>query len=568
MVLAAGIVLIHRVSPRSLIGFHGLTHTAITYSVLDGDLPPDNPLAAGLPLPYYWVYHVMLAGVVHVTGFPPVVAAETINLLVAVCLTLVLIGLGRWLVGRPSGALLGLAIALFGVNPLGPLLLLYRVLTGGIGLSIDAFARSPAHPMLRAMYLDAGVRWGCGYFFLLQPSSRCVGFLAGLVAAGLVLTSVTRPAPWRLAMIAISVGLACAMNPIVGTGTAMGLCVALTIVARPWQCRITRPIPGWIPLCVALLVGVVIALPTYHQLLDGHSVGFPVERSVAALGVKGVEVILFGMLPIGLTVWAWHRGRLRRPQLRILAACGWFLLGLCWISHVPAGREHSFFNLAVLMLAIPAAAACVRPRRACALSGRRAWTRAGWLAVAGIVPVSLITMMSFVYRPPLVLQRDGVFLRDGRDADRSSVYAWITAHTPRGTLILTDVRDGRRTAFYAPESEVPAMTGRKLFIDVPGMYMPVDPEVEARRQVIDALYTGRPLTPAQRRTLRAPVRQLVALCSAPDDERGLLSSGWKPLFRAGSHAVYAVPPECPPTDPCPPNGVVARGEENRWRSSR
>jgi hypothetical protein len=461
-----------------------------------------------------------------------------------------------------------LAIALFGVNPLGPLLLLCRVLGGGTGLSIDAFARSPTHPMLREMYLDAGVRWGCGYFFFLQPSSRCIAFLAAMAAAGLVLTGLTRSSRWRRVGVGGCVALACAMNPIVGTGAAFSLLVALVIVGRPWQNRLSPRLAAWRGLSISLIAGSVIALPTYHQLLDGRSVGLPLEHSLVGLAAKAVEIGLFGLLPIVLTVWGWRSGRLRRPQVQVLAVAGCVLLIVCWVTHVPAGREHSFFNLGIFFLAIPAASSCGRPPDAVSVPGVRRGRIGSWVVAAGIAPVAIVTLVSFIYRQPVDLQRDGVFLRDGRDPDRLAIYAWIADRTPRETLIITDVRDGRHTAFYAPESEVPAMTRRKLLVDVPGMYMPDDPAVAQRRAMVSTLFAGGRLTMSQRDGLASLGRPILALSCAPDDERGLSASGFAMVFRSGTHAAYAWPANGLARGPRLADRPAIDFEEGSWPSSR
>ncbi|MBN1512113.1 MAG: hypothetical protein JXB13_08870 [Phycisphaerae bacterium] len=499
--LACLVVAIHRANARSLVGFHGVTHSAIAFSVLQGHIPPENPLAVGLDLPYYWAYHLLLAGVARLLTWPPVYAAELINVATVIGMSLLVVRVGRWLLGSLRGGLIALAFALFAVNPLGPIFLAYQVLSGTVGLAISEFARSPSHPMLRAMYLNDDVRWGSGFFFFLQPSSRSIAFLAAVSAAVLICRSLTR-LPWLRGLgVALSTGIACSMNPVVGTGTAFGLGLGLLAVSRIWRPDRPRIAPRTlVALWVSLGAGVVLSFPTYSQLLNDHSVGLPIEGPLSAVLPKALYAVLFGLMPIGLTTLAWWQGRLERPQLRVLAIAGLSLAVLCTVTHVSAGREHSFFNLALYFLAFPAAAACLPGRSASPARIRQARGIAR-AAVAALVPVTAVTLFAFLYRQPIPLHADGMYLRDPRDPDRAATYAWLAENTPPDSLVLTDVHDGKQTAFYDSESEIPAMTGRSLFIDVHGWYMPADPRVEKRRQAVDALFAAATLASAQTQML-------------------------------------------------------------------
>lgn len=546
LVLAALLIGIHRVNARSLVGFHGVTHSAIAFSVLQGHVPPENPLAVGLDLPYYWAYHLLLAGVARLLTWPPVYAAELINVATVIGMSLLVIRVGRWLLGSLRGGLIALAFALFAANPLGPIFLAYQVLTGTVGLAFSDFARSPSHPMLRAMYLNGDVRWGSGFFFLLQPSSRCIAFFASILAAALVCRSLARATWPRGFGITLSIAVACAMNPIVGTGAAFALGLGLLAVSRVWSPDRPRIAPRTlVAFWVSLGAGVVLSFPTYSQLLNDHSVGLPIEGPLSAVLPKALYAVLFGLIPIGLTTLAWWQGRLERPQLRVLAVGGLSLVVLCTLTHVPAGREHSFFNLALYFLAFPAAAACLPGCSASPARIRQA-RRSTRAAVAALVPVTAITLFAFVYRQPIPLHADGMYLRDPRDPDRAATYAWLAENTPPDALVLTNVRDGKQTAFYDSESEIPAMTGRSLFIDVHGWCMPADARAQERREIVSSLFKAAALTSAQTQMLDEPHRPLFALGRSSEDAQALAAGGHRPLFRAGVYTVYELRPAAPP----------------------
>ncbi len=532
--LTGAVLTIHRLNPRSFVGYHGLVHTAIVQSVLDGDIPPDNPLATGLPLPYYWTYHVLLAGIVRLAGCTAVGAAEAVNAFALAGVVLLLGWLSQRLTRSSLTGLVAAIIALFAVNPLGPLFALHDLTNGSLSLSIGAFACSPSHPLLRAMYPDYGVRWGSGFFFFLQPSSRGAAFLAALAAATMVCTMPRRS--WRHVLgIGLAIAIACSMNPIVGVGAACSLSLAV-VVARvsdrwrsPDQTRERIPV---IAAIAALVTGAFVALPTYHQLLTGHSVGLPLETHLGMIAWKGLHVGLFGAIPIVMVVCALRRRLLADARLQTLAIAGSALLFVSWLGHVPLGREHSFFNLAMFFFALPAATLV-----GSSAADRR--TRAiGWTLLTTSAPVAMLSVGAMLYRAPIPLHTDGSRLIDGRDADLATTYAWIADQTPRRAALMFDLRDGQQCNLYGPESEVPAMTGRRLFIDLPGWCLPADPRVDQRREIVASVFDGAPLTPRQNRAIDEVGRPLLALCRTPEDEEGLRASGGQCLFHQGRYAVY------------------------------
>ena len=533
--LALAIVTIHRVNPRCFMGFHGVIHTAVTYSILDGDVPPDNPFASGLPLPYYWMYHLLLAALVRLLRCPPIAAAEIVNLVAIVTLAATVVSLGRWLLGSLRAGLLVLALVMFGANPLGPLFLARRVLSGATSLAIDYRPEFAWHPMIWDMYLGFDAPWGSYFPFFLQPSSRCVAFLAAFLTVGLVCRSLARLSSVRAAGIVVCAALACAMNPVIGLGTVSGLIVGLVLVAQPWRRRNPGAVPALWRLVGALLLGPLVAFPAYGQIAGGESIGFPVVTSAPILLEKGVRVALFAAIPVSLTFVAWRRDVLRRPQLRVLALAGLALLVASCVTRVRGGREHSLFNQGFALLCLPAASACTTRRRG---PSPRSVRRTALAAMVCMAPPACVCAVAFVHRAPITLQRTGLFVRQVDDADRAAVYAWLAEQTPSNAVVLFDVRDGPQTAFFKPESEIPAMTRRRLFVDVHGYLLPQDPRVAERRSVVAAVFDASPLTPRQAQTLRSLNRPLFALCRSPDDDRALTASGNPALCRMGPYSIY------------------------------
>ncbi|HNQ24718.1 MAG TPA: hypothetical protein PKK06_16675 [Phycisphaerae bacterium] len=543
--LVVTIVLVHRLNPRSLIGFHGMPHAGIVFSALEGDLPPANPLAYGLPTPYYWGYHVLLAGIVRLSGGTPIGTMEVVQLAALALLVGLVASLGRRLLGGGRAGILACAIALVGVNPLGPFLLAGRVLDGSVSLGIGDFARSPCHPMLRAMDPFFDIRWGGNLFFFFNCGSRGIALALAVVAAYIVCHSLAPVSRLRCAAAAAAVAGACALQPIVGVAAGAGLGAGLLAVAGPWRRRDLPALPAAAYLLVSLLAGALLALPTYAHLLDGHSVGLPLETHPYGLLTKSLRIAVIAVIPVTLTLLAHRRGRLEHPHLRVLAFGGLLLLAGSCLAHLPGGREHSVFNTAICFLALPSAAALTPPlpgSGAPSVCPSRRWQRFGrGLVLAPMAAVTAVTVGAFIYRQPVRLAWDGLLVRDTRDVDKLETYRWLSTQTPSNALVLFDVRDGEQTAFYGGESEIPAMTRRYLYVDVPGiMMMPDDQRVEQRYATTAAIFDGKPLSEQQLRDVRALGRPMFALCRTPDDDAALESTSSPRLFRAGRYTVYRV----------------------------
>jgi hypothetical protein len=536
LLLALSIIVIHRVNQRAYVGYHGLTHSAITFSVMAGNIPPTNPFAANLPLPYYWGYHVLLAQGVQLTGWTPVAIAEISNVLTIFALTLLFAHLGRKLLNSSRAGLLAVVIILFAMNPFGPLLMAYRVLEGTLGLSIGEYTRSPTHPMLRGMFPGLDIRWAGAYFFHMQPSSRPLAMLAGSVAAVLACGSFARVSIWRGAAVALAIAIACTMQPIVGVGTAFGLGVGLLFV------RVSRRADGALAnavmfkLVAFMGIGVLLAFPTYEQLLNGNLVGLPIEKSAAVIAAKGFHVFaMLAIVPLVLTYLAMRRGYLQSPQMQMLAVGGVVLIATSWITNVPGHREHSFFNMGTYLLALPAAAACGFGTIEVV---RRVMRRCLRVLVC-ILPVALVMVLSFGYRRPITLASEGDLIRYPDRADTMAVYDWIVANTPTDAALMFDTRDGEQIGFYGVESEVPAMTKRFLFIDVVEWFIPANhPEVAARQDVVASIFDGKPLSAEQLQLVKALDRPLYAMTREPTEDAVLAAKFGPPQFKQGKYAVY------------------------------
>src|SRR5205814_1933477 len=96
--------------------FHGFFHLGVVYRILYGGVPPDNPIFAGEPLLYPWIYHALAAGLSRSFRISPPSAFAALNVC-ALALTLGLLYFaGKRTFREREVALYGVLLSLFGLG--------------------------------------------------------------------------------------------------------------------------------------------------------------------------------------------------------------------------------------------------------------------------------------------------------------------------------------------------------------------------------------------------------------------------------------------------------------------
>lgn len=85
------LILIYLSTPNNrIITAHSFWQISIVYEIMNGNIPPRNPLLAGELLPYQWFFHAVVAGISYVFGVAPTIVFALANGL-ALLLTIILI---------------------------------------------------------------------------------------------------------------------------------------------------------------------------------------------------------------------------------------------------------------------------------------------------------------------------------------------------------------------------------------------------------------------------------------------------------------------------------------------
>jgi hypothetical protein len=540
-------------NPRLVPSWHGFLHTAIANRFPSPGLIPENPFFAGEPLPYYWAYHRIAATVAHWFGLDPLTALRLLTLagLVLLVVTAVMIG---WRVFRSAeaGLLIGL-LALAGLNPAGPALATARHVSTGVTL----FEQEPGAPavetvftsnetadslmsrnLLGRMYFSTDWRHGENIVWFFDISSRGLALAMVLLLVGLTLRE--RRTAGSLLASALTAAVLTALNPIVGLAVSVFLGLSLLLLGR----RIA------FSAVAALAIGVLLATPTFYHLFVHGGGG----SSINAPGLIGLKLVNMGinfivLLPLALLAFRLQLGSLTTP-LRGVALTGILLLLVMVTVHLEEGNEHNLTNAAQVMLAVPAVAALVLHRS----GSPRGNARRVLLLIALIfVPVTVATWVAFDKRPALPFRAEGgELVRTPPGEPLPQLYHWITRETPRNAIFVTD--PAKPVKMSGNVSELPAFTGRTLFLDHPSYLTTPYPDAHRRqsiaRQLVDGgassgedmAYLGR-----VRHTYAssgASPRPLYIVSYAADDAgvlNRLAATNGAPLFQAGFVAVFQVP---------------------------
>lgn len=556
---AALFALVRRDSLRTRISAHGLLHVAIVEQCsARADVaplpprPPENPLFAGTPLPYYWFFHELAADVAAVTGLSPLQALEWLDLAAAAAAAGTGCALGLLLLrSRAAGATL--ATLLFcGAHPQGPLVLLARWLKHGerlftrAGFAADGdYLWGLCHPALGALRIgDPYATLGPLASYFVNLTARPLALAALLVLVLMAALAVLRPS--RLALLSVAAGAAlCTLfSPI--TGLAGGLALAGGLVAAAWlQRRAAEPrLPPRqaLELALAIAAGIVASLPWWHHLLGRGDAGprFGLQPT-RAVGVVAAGWLMAALAWCGLARF----GGLPRTLALACLVAALPLLGATMLVALPVGNEDNFFHAALVLLSVPACGA-VLPRPSGVMDARRVPTqvrRRTLLLHLAVLPTALIVLASYLGRPAvtLALDADGALVRTPADSAEASLLRWLRAEAPVDAIVVRDPGPRGRTS-TGNTSELPALTGRPLFTDYADHYLvAVERDAPLRARLTRELLAAAPLAPADAGYLAALSRPLLLVADDVDVARAaaLAERHGPARFAAGSIRVHA-----------------------------
>ncbi len=544
-------------SMRTRLSAHGLLHVAIAQSCANRATeptlwpdPPENPLFAGTPLPYYYFFHEVALDAASLTGAPLIDAFEWIALVAAAAVVLIGGALGRVLL-RSELAGVALSFLLFaGAHPFGPLVLLARWWKHGAALFTKAgfcadgdYLWGLCHPALGAMRIgDPFATLGPLASYFVNLTARPAALAALLACVLMVVLAALRPGRLALAGVASASALCTLFSPI--TGLAGGAALAFGLFGAAWQER--RQPNCWFPLRralalgMALVAGCLASSPWWLHLFGRGDAGGALRlQTTRLLGMAASGGLLFVAAWFG----AKRAGGAPRTLMNALLLASLPLLLATGCLALPVGNEDNFFHAACVLLSVPAAGFVLpRPRGVMdALAVPRQTRRRALLLFAAFAPTLAIVLWSYRGRAPLPLvlidgrlEREGDGTREG-DAE-AQLLRWVRDGTPRDAVVVRDAGLRGRMA-TGNTSELPALTGRALFTDYATHYLvAANPEAPHRAALTRALLAGGPIPIEEESALAAFSRPLFLVADEVDATREatLVARYGKPVFEAGA----------------------------------
>ena len=311
---------------------HSFLHASITYQIMNGEVPPGEPLLAGYAARYPWGTHLVAAHMSGLLRITPFHSFAVLNI-VSFALTITLVyGISRLIIRDRLANLLSVLLSTFAIT------IPYATILGWLGADIPIEIRGiPAlkkflnmncvpvglvffllfvyslmaflagERRLRYMAGIAAGALGCGFFYPPFLPGALAGALAALVAALLLRSDFGRGAGIGRALFAVGITGACA------------------VVLLPYLRQISGGVSGTVDLFSRryvvenLLKYLIVTIPLFAVILLG-----------CAAGRKGVD------RPAAVILWA----------VLIANAAGYVLV------HMPLENEYKFLMLSVLCLGI------------------------------------------------------------------------------------------------------------------------------------------------------------------------------------------------------------------------
>lgn len=506
-----------------------------------GDMPPANPFLKDEPLHYYWMSHLLSAGIYrNVRDWG--VSAEQVILVDGMAFGFVFVaffyGLARASGGSPAFAALAVVIA-FLANSYEAIdrILVLR----GMHQSIDN---------LRVVNIDAVTRWfyagmpvdGLQRMLLYQPH-HLAGYMLGLAGLWLVGCAVdvteTSVALWT----GILVGLALLFSTF--TAIILGLAIGLVYAARllalgnwqaMWQCAVL----GVVPLLVAVALAGVLGYtdPNHGSLLlfGPNRVAF--HRWPFLLLLSFGPLLFAGIVGMLRLEWIKREGA-AAAALVVAAFAFYFLVDVPDMGGVWVGWRSG--HLIFIGLTAMAAAALT----------------AAWQHRALRAPVLALVVLLVVPAAPTV----AIDVYNAQDIDNRALGAtfpwtlivtpgeraaldWIRRSTPVDAIVQVEPR-ARHSGTWA---FVPAFAERRMAAGLPGAMIPLLPYSLATDNVTFGIFRAGRAEDAWNMAHFMGIQYLFV--GAPERERYQTTidtwnadpAHFKPAFRNADVTVYEVAP--------------------------
>ena len=426
------VILVYTLNPDFRVySFHSFMHGGIVYQILNGNLPPPDPLVAGQPVHYPWGFHLLAAGLSGLLRVSPFISMALLNI-VSLFLVMVLIyKISQLLIPSRRAGILAAVGAVFGSTPVIPELL--KVLPEGTPTEIRGIPilhkfisinPLPVGLVLLLLALYAAIR-------LFQGKRLVANTL--LVAGSTLATGFIYPA--FLPGIAAGAGLglvlivALRIAGLERSGLLMGI---LTLAALAVAGLILRP----------YLTSIGSGTVSNMDILQRRSIVANLTRWAATLAPVTILVVL------NLRQLA---ARLDRRGLLVVAVLAVASAGVYLAIHLPFENEYKLLLISMVMLGLLGGLAFDSMLERCPKPAVLA------LVILFIIPALRVTWLRAVRgeKVPSTYVERGMNT-EPVDSEEAELYRWIRTNT------------ATNSTFIDSGLEIPVLGRRQLFIPSSG----------------------------------------------------------------------------------------------------
>ena len=447
-------------SPTLQVLHHADVHLAFIHQLLYESTPVESVFVAGYPPAYHWLYHAILAPLVHMTGFAPPSVASLVTV-IAMFSSFVWISAALDALGicksRSFKRSLLIMLVYFSLNLTSPLTVLSHIVAGNWnGFSNQLMLLPGANEHLHSLYKQVM------NFNSVDLGLLC--FVAGLCAC--LKMARDKPDAFQLAMFsaagigALAVREIAALYIVCAVSAGYALALGLDWLRSPqktspwlwvWRALTAQVSPRFI--AIWLLLSLALSLPLLGYNLDivsGFDAGKPYGLSIPNLQMIVAAALLLLPFVALNAVYAWQSRNL--AWLALQCSCV-LALGMTFVLTLPDRNQSKAVYFLCLLLAL--AALCALERLAQSISPRT--RRFGKIAITGFC---LLLIGQLVYSTANFRGTDSgytqsAFYYDGMHVERAADidgrlpgYLWIRDETPADAIVVLPIVVTRDSNLY------------------------------------------------------------------------------------------------------------------------
>ncbi len=420
----APVILTYLVNPGfRIFSFHSFMHGSIVYQIVNGRIPPPDPLVAGKSLHYPWVPHLLAAAICKIFDVTPFLAIPALNMISSILVILLVVKISQVLVNDERTNLLSAIFAIYAFTPF--IVEMVRLVHArvqpeirGIPL-IDKFITINALPLgLIGWFLT--IYGALLYYSHANPRKP---FL--VVAAGIALTGFLYPA----------------FLPGIAASILLGFPVSW-LVSRSNMAYFVRTAVMWLA-----FFGVVAILIPYLKSIAGSAAhAMILDKTYLKQNIINYFIVNLPILVLFLIVLRCLLSTVRRIALLVISVPVISTLAAYLSIHLTFNNEYKFLLLSSTTLGILGGPIL------CCFQKRFGRLAAFFILMLFLLPTFRILWLrsSVGQRVPNTFFEEGMVLKTR--SGEQDLYDWIRNQTPLDAI------------FIDTELEIPVLGQRQILI--------------------------------------------------------------------------------------------------------